>query len=510
MNIENKIGDSRQKRVLFSSISGIIFSIISLIFSFVLRKIFLTKIGVEYLGLYTFLTGIFGLLTTVDGGVCSSLFIKIHKPIAENNIAEIRRSYKLIKIVYMIRAALVLLIGIILFFLLNWLASDVIIPIKEVKIAYLIYLFLNAISYLFIYNEFLLEAYQKRYLTNIYLFVVSITFTIINGIFLFLVGNFYVYLVIQVLINLVSYILCTFAVKKRYPFLFTKIKLDMSSSAEIKDMFKITYYTLSSVIVRNTDNILITKLLGFTTNGIYSSYKMLNSQIFNLLGKIKYSAQDSTRNYLVVKDKKSSLKMLSNLTFIYFWLAGFCTIALSALSTPFIILWLGSNYTLGIIPIFLTALTLFIEMLIFPYDDAFYSLELYKKNKYIPIVEIFINLSISIILGIYFGITGIMIGTLSYLLFKSFIRIKMIMKNYYEISYIKVLLKFIFYIFIVIISFSITYYILSFISGKDLLSFVYKVLITAILPNIIITLFTFWTDEFRWVINLVKKYLKKS
>lgn len=501
--------ESRKRNTILASISGILFSIFSMLMAFFLRKVFIVQIGVEHLGLFTFLSEIFGLLVAVDGGVCSSLFIKIYKPIAANDQLEIRKTYKLIKIVYAIRALLVFVIGSAIFFSLQWLATDVDIPLDQVKKAYLIYLLINSVSYLFIYNEFILESYQKRYITNTIAFIVSISISIINIVTLYLFSNFFLYLILQVLISLVTYVICLAVVKKRYPFLFEKTKLDKTVTKEVKEMFQITYYTLSDVIVKNTDNILITKFFGFTVNGIYSSYKMLNSQIFNLINKIKYSTLDSTREYLVSKDKQSSFQLLNNLTYLYFAIGGFCSVALGSLSTPFIILWLGSDYVMSIMPVFLTIMTLCVGLVVYPYEDAFYSMELYKRNKYVPIIEIAINLGVSIVLGLMWGISGIMIGTLAYLAFKTWYRVSRLCKYSFNEKATRVLGRMLYYFMAIIVTFAINWTVLSYIPGDNITSFIIKMLITAILPIALLILFTFRFQEFKWSVELFKGFANK-
>ena len=124
MKMMNRIGDSRKGRVVAASISGIVFSVISLLLSFVLRTVFLDTIGVEYLGLFSFLAEFIGLLSAVDGGVCSSLFIKIHQPIARKDNESLAETFRLIRIVYALRALLVLVVGFILFFFLHLFALD--------------------------------------------------------------------------------------------------------------------------------------------------------------------------------------------------------------------------------------------------------------------------------------------------------------------------------------------------------------------------------------------------
>ena len=510
MKISNEINSSRKARVLLSSITGIIFALISMVLSFVLRTVFIKKIGIEYVGLYTFLTEIFGLLSAVDGGICSSLFIKIHKPIATNDTEELRNTFSLIRIVYMIRSLAVLLIGVILFAFLPWLVHGVEIPIDYIKYIYIVYLLINAASYLFIYYEFLLEAYQKRYLTNTISFIVTVASTILNIACILLYQSFFVYILIVTLSQILTFYICKIIVKREHPELFVITKSNRPALPQVKEMFSITYYTLSSVVVKNTDNILVTKLLGFTVNGIYSSYKMLNSQIFSLVAKIKYAAQDSSRNFIAVSDDASSIKLIDNLSFLYFWISGFCIIALSVLSTPFIWLWLGEPYILTILPVFLTALTLFIDTTCYPMDDAFYSTESYKYRKWVPIVEVIINLVVSIILGIKFGIAGIMIGTLCSQLYKTTRRAYILYNIRLKTSCLLYLKKITSYTVITIFAFLCTYYIANALfSTVTIWNFIIRILLCILIPNAIFYIVFRRHEEFKYTKNVLIEILKK-
>lgn len=503
--------DSRKTRVFVSSSSGVLFSLVSIFLSLGLRTVFVNKIGISYVGLYSFLTGIFGILTAVDGGACSTLFIKIHKPIAENNVEEMQAAFKLIKIVYFFRAIMVLLIGILLFIILPMITPESTMSKQYIRLVYLVYLIFNSLSYLLIYYQFLLEAFQKRYLTNVISFIVTIISTLLNIVCIILFQNFLIYVVIISLAQIFTYLICAIFVKIQHPRLFENKNIPLIDlRKKIIDMFQITYYTLSSVIVKNTDNILVTKILGFSTNGIYSTYKMLNAHIFSIVGKIKYSVQDSARNYIIISDNKSIMRMIDNLSFFYFWISGFCIISLTILSSPFITFWLGENYTMDIIPVFLTTMTLFGETLISPMDDTFYSTGLYTVNKIIPIIETLINLIFSIILGISLGITGIMLGTLFYLIFKTIIRSSILFSQYFNTSSKRYLKKIFSYIVTTIIAFSTTYYASSFFDSQTKSSFVIKATFCLIIPNTIFVSFFSRSSEFKYFTHFFRSIIKKN
>jgi O-antigen/teichoic acid export membrane protein len=120
----------RKKTTIISTFVGIISSLVGIMLTFVLRTYLLKCFNNEYVGLYTLLTQTVGILVGIDGGLSSSVLIKIHKPIAENNIEEIRRNYYLVRVIFYFRSILVLFVGSIIGFLIPRM-TETIIDINE-------------------------------------------------------------------------------------------------------------------------------------------------------------------------------------------------------------------------------------------------------------------------------------------------------------------------------------------------------------------------------------------
>ena len=133
---------SRKKASLISIIMGLINSAITICLTFLIRTVVLREFGVEYVGLYSLLSQTVGILAGVDGGVSSALFIRMHKPIADDNIEEIHNSYFLIRVVYHVRGVLVFVIGMVVAFFLPQIANTSI-DMSLVLSCYFVFLILN-------------------------------------------------------------------------------------------------------------------------------------------------------------------------------------------------------------------------------------------------------------------------------------------------------------------------------------------------------------------------------
>ena len=138
------------------------------------------------------------------------------------------------------------------------------------------------------------------------------------------------------------------------------------------------------------------------------------------------------------------------------------------------------------------------------------TLGLFWNDRYKPWFEAVINIAASIILLKRFGILGVFLGTFTstvctslwvdpYILFKYGFKRDLVI---YFKKYIK-------YTCITIIAAIITSFIAAQVIGDSILSFVIKCLICVIIPNVVIWLFTYKMEEYKYFKNLVDSLLKK-
>src|SRR5690606_35092703 len=98
-----------------------------------------------------------------------------------------------------------------------------------------------------------------------------------------------------------------------------------------------------------------------------------------------------------------------------FLVGGFICINLYFLTEPFIVMWLGNQYIVDRWILLLMLINLFISQIRTPVEQFKNAYALFW-DIWAPIVEVIINLMVSLIFGILWGIKGIMFGTLISLL----------------------------------------------------------------------------------------------
>ncbi|MEG1142257.1 MAG: hypothetical protein RSE41_07420 [Clostridia bacterium] len=414
------------KRVIaLSTFVGVLNQIAIVILSFTLRTSMLSTLGNEYVGLITVFGSIYSVLVALDGGMASNIFIKIQKPLANNDKENIKRTFNLLKIVYYLRAVFILLIGTLVLFCLPFLVKTDSINQTTIIFTYLLYMALSTINVAYIYNVFFVEAIQKRYLSTFIQFFTTIIFYGLNIILLYVFKNIYIYITLMYLGAIINNTLCKKIVYKNYPYLKkNRTKIHKEDFIELKALLGMAIHTFSDVIVNSTDNILMSIYLKLSTIGMFSNYKMIVVNIKNLINQLLFAIQDPLRRAMFTKGKETIEENIFMLLFIYSSVASFCSICLITLLDPFISLWLGEQYILDNVSIIMFIFGIYFSIVNYPVKDCYYCAECYKNDKKTPAFEIIINLVVSIVFGYFWGLTGIFLGTLLYYIYQTFKRSK--------------------------------------------------------------------------------------
>lgn len=457
----------KNKNIFKGSLYGIIYEIIVIILAFSLRTVLVNSLGNDYVSLITIYTSIFGLLLSLDGGMASAIFIKIHTPIAKGDEQETARVYNTIKIVYIFRALMVSIVGIIIMFFLPTIIESNL-PMDMIYLSYIVYMFIFCFNNALAYKMFLVETLQLRYkvLQNQIIFT-SLCY-VLNIVLLIVFKNFIIYVILSLLFQTIINYRMNNIIKQHLPCVVNKkITKEGVDSKEVIDYTKMALHTLSDIFIKNTDNLLVNSIISFSTVGLLSNYRMIIINIQNCCMQVLLAVKDPMRNRMAINDEASVKQLHSQITFVSYLLATFVSVCLLVLLNPFISLWLGAEHLLEFWPIYFLVSGTFIFLVTFPIIDAYYFNNCYKKDYWTPVLEIVINLIFSIVLGLWIGLLGIFIGTFIYYIYRLVKRSKVYYNRVYKESNKAYVLTVVKYFAIFNIFLFITYYTVSLISFNN-------------------------------------------
>ena len=103
---------------------GILTQIVITLLGFISRKVFVSGLGTEYLGINGLLTNVLSMLSLVEGGIGTSIVYNLYKPLADNDTEKVTALVQLYKKLYGILAAVVAILSLMLYPFLGSLLKD--------------------------------------------------------------------------------------------------------------------------------------------------------------------------------------------------------------------------------------------------------------------------------------------------------------------------------------------------------------------------------------------------
>ena len=485
----------------------------SIIINFLTRTIFTRVLSAEYLGVNGLFSNIISILSLAELGVGSAIIYSMYKPLAEKDVLKLKVLMNFYKKVYFTIGIFILVFGVGITPFLQTFIKEM--PdIQNLNAIYILYVTNSAFTYFLSYKRSFLIADQKKYIDTFY----EYTFLLIRNVFQIIVllatKNFLLYLMIQIIITVLQNAIISAKTDRLYPFLREKIevKMDKEDTALIvKNTKALLMHKIGGVLVLGTDNLVISKFVGIIEVGLYSNYLMIIAALNQVIGLVFQSLASSIGNLGVTEKGDKNIFIFKAIDLIGFWIVSFSSICLVILFNPFINLWLGINYMFPSSVVLLIVINFYFSgrrQSVLTFKEAF---GLFWYDRYKPLFEAGINLIFSLILVKYFGIEGVIMGTIvstlticvtvePYVLFKY--GFKTSPKAYY--------FDYTFKAAITVIVGVITWGICTIFSDATFGSFFLRMVVCASIPNLIFVVIFWKTQEFQYLLMVVKNVIKKK
>ncbi len=405
------MSESRTKNSFKNIIFNNIYQILGIVLNFVVRTIFIKTLGEKFLGINGLFTNILSILSLAELGVGTAMIYSMYKPIANDDKDKLIQLVSYYQVLYRRIAIIIFVIGIVIVPILPYIVN-VDIEIRSIQIYYLLYLLNSVSSYLLLYKTSIVIASQKEYIIKKYDIFFLIIRTILQSIILIKYNNYILYLVIQLLSTIMANILKSRKAEKEYSYIKNKSELPETDKKEIwKNIKSLLYYQIGNTMLNNTDNILISVILGTIFVGYYSNYSMIITAIAGICALIFTSLQSSIGNYNIESSSEEKYILYKTLNFLAFIVYGFCSMMFLILFQDFITFWIGNQYLVSQDVLYIIVLNFYICGILYPNWCFRYTTNLFNSAKYAILICSILNIVLSIILGLKFGMFGIFIAT---------------------------------------------------------------------------------------------------
>lgn len=505
----------RKKSSFKNMITAVSSNVLTIIVGLVAQAVFIKILGSEYLGLNGLFSNVISMLGIVELGMGSAIIYNMYKPIAENNHEKIKSLMQFYKKSYRIITLIISIIGIMIIPFIKYIVDIESVTVGiNVYLVYILFLLETICSYILSYKRSMLYADQKEYITNIIHMGYTILVNTMQLTFLYFTHDYYLYLIIKVMMRLVENIVISSYVNRRYSYLLDNNVTKLDSKTE-KDIFQkiraLFFHKIGTFIVSGTDNIIISKYLGLVTVGLYSNYYMIINAVQTVINHIIQATRASVGNLLVTESKTKQFDIFNKIRFVNFWISCFSSICIFVIMDSFITIWIGYKFVLPTKVLLVLVINFFIVSSRSTYGAFKEAAGIFYEDRFVPIIESLLNIVLSIIFVKKFGLMGVFMGTIgSGLVLWCYSYPKYVYNKLFGRKISDYMKETIYYFIIFILIAGFTYSLAILISFDNVyLQFISNVLIALIVPNVIMLLLFSKDENFKYFINMLKGLKKR-
>ena len=511
---------SRTKNSIMNFITSMGGQVLSTILGFATRTVFIYVLGKQYLGINGLFSDILQMLSLAELGIDTAINYKLYKPLAQNDIKRVRVLMKFYKQAYCVIGLIILALGLCLIPFLPTLIKDYdsleVLGINAVLV-FLIYLLQSVSSYLFFaYRSAIIKAKQKEYILNIADYAIAILSSLSQMAILLIWKNFILYTASMIFFNILKNMVNAIIAQRFYPEVFQK-EDDRLGMDEVKGLLKdcgaLFVYKVNGVVLKATDNLVLSTFIGLTVVGMYSNYLLFYTTIKKFLNRFYRSTTASMGDFYATSKVEEGYAFFEIMNYITIILYGTAAVGIAVTVNEVICCWIGNSYVIPQpFPILMGIEVLFVGLK-YNLGQIRNVTGVFRQMWYRPAIGAAINLIVSVILVQKIGIFGVILGTIisdlltNFLLDPSVIH-KYSFKDYKPVSvYYKKNLKYILILFAVG---AVDYYLCSvIITQYDWISLIIHIGICAVsVPSVFLLLYR-KNPECKYLLKKMNSLLKK-
>lgn len=422
------MADRVHKSILNAEVN-LLFYFLSLFLTFFSRKIFLDNLGAEFIGLTGTLNNILGYLNLTELGISACIGYFLFKPIQSNNQKEIQEILSLLGYLYNWIGCVIFIGASIISLFFPLIFSNAELRIGIIYFAFYSFLGSSLIGYFINYRQILLGADQKNYLVAIYYQSANLIKLALQIYLAYNYKNLFIWVAIEFLFGIIGCIILNWKINKEYPWLHVdkkQGKLLLKKYPEIIIKTKQVFiHKIKDFVLVKSDELFIFLFVSLKMVAYYGNYMIIISKLISLFAAASGSVGASVGNLVAEGNKERMINVFWEYTTIQHTIAATLSFSLYCFLEPFISHWIGPEYIMDHRILILLIIYIYITNSRNSVDSFNYAHGLYA-DVWSAWAELIINVSVTIICGLKWGILGILLGKIA-----SLFPIVVIWKPYY-------------------------------------------------------------------------------
>ena len=416
------MAESRVKKSLINARINIVFYFVMLAISFFSRKIFLTYMGADFMGLTGTLQNLLGFLNLAELGIGVAISYVLYKPLYDKNEESICEIISVMGYLYRWIGFIIMSAGLILACFLPLIfpaearfneETGECLSLGVVYFAYFTFLISTLIGYFINYRQNLLNADQRNYVITAYYQSMNVIRILLQMGLIYYTQSFYVWLAIELTFGILYSFILNWRINKTYPWLKTEIRngraLLKKYPAVLKKTKQIFIHQIGTAVQFQTRQVLIYSFVSLSTVTMYGNYTIIVDKLFMFMGNFLNGMTASVGNLIAEGNETKIQNVFWELFSFRMFMYSTLMFALYHLINPFIALWLGPEYLFGQEIVCAIIAYMFVDQ----YRGCMYQFLIgygLVGDIFAPIAETVIYLVVSIVGGHYLGLVGVLLG----------------------------------------------------------------------------------------------------
>ena len=392
---------------------GMVFYVLSLFLAFFSRKIFLDCLGAEFIGLTGMLMNIMSFLSVAELGIGASIVYFLYKPLQENNREKINEVMSMLAFLYRCIGVIIGSIGIVVSLFFPWWFDNLTTGLPLVYFAFYSFLGSSVAGYIFNYKQLLVSANQKQYLVNSYFQTIGIVQSIAQILLAYYYRNLWLWVVVGLFFTIIGIIIFNHRIQQLYPWLNIDLRKGRENLKKYPEVLKKTrqifVQRIKDFILYQSDEIMVGMFVSVVKVAFYGNYMIIINKLNFLVNILSEGLSAGVGNLIAEGNENKIMKIFWELTAARFFILGVIIFSLLMFFQPFIGCWVGQQYQLSNIIVYLLIFNLFIR-----YQTAAVYIYIGSAGLFGDVwaawIELAVNLSVTLLLAPTYGIAGILLG----------------------------------------------------------------------------------------------------
>ena len=412
----------KDTRIRKNLLSGVVYQVVLIALSFLLPRLYLENFGSEVNGVLSTVKQIFTYMALLESGIGLATTQALYKPVAERDHGRVSSilsaTHKFYVKIGFFYAAIVLGIASVYAFVIpTALQPGVIFSIVV----------LTALPALFSYfiqakYRILLEVDGRKYVITNSETVLQLVSNAGKILVLLLTDSLVLIQLVYCILSVGQLAYVYLHAKRRYGWLDLKATADDSAIAQRKSVL---VHQVSGMVFNNTDVLLLSFLCDFKVVSVYTIYNIFFSQVQNFITSIT-SGFAFALGQMFHTDKERFMKTYNVYETLYIMATFIIYTLMAVFLLPLIQIYTkginDANYTNGILVLLFVLMNLLANGKL-PVNHVVEFSGKFAETRSHAIWEMAINLVVSVVAILQWGICGAIVGTIAALLFRSIVMI---------------------------------------------------------------------------------------